>query len=218
MMPVFKNKSYGSYTVYPNEALELLEGNVDALGLHLYLLSKPQQWIPRADDIERAMGFSYKRRRAALRLLESVGLAVLNKDPLAGSSWDIYDLPRGHFCDASVESTVEERPPIVTTEDSYNNTTVTTKASEPQKPFTDFWKEYPNKKGKAMAERKWLKMSEQDREQAIRDVIVRRQCDDQWTRDKGRYIPHASTYLNQEAYQDEWQSATTGSTDVGDFF
>ena len=89
---------------------------------------------------------------------------------------------------------------------------------EVKPPFGDFWREFPNKKGKAIAERKWLKMSEQDREQAIKDVCARKHSDDQWVRDRGRYIPHASTYLNQEAYRDEWQSAATGSTDVGDFF
>ena len=73
------------------------------------------------------------------------------------------------------------------------------------KPFGDFWAVYPNKRGKANAEKRWLKMSEDDQVKAINDVINRKKKDDQWIKDNGRYIPHASTYLNAQQWQDEWQ-------------
>ena len=74
------------------------------------------------------------------------------------------------------------------------------------KPFGDFWAVYPNKRGKANAEKRWAKMTEDEKDKAISDVVNRKKSDEQWTKDGGKYIPHASTYLNGQQWQDEWQA------------
>jgi DNA-binding Lrp family transcriptional regulator len=70
--------------------------------------------------------------------------------------------------------------------------------------FADFWKAYPNKKSKMAAERKWKKISPEDRALALADVSVRSTKDKDWIKDGGKYIPHPSTYLNSGGWLDEW--------------
>lgn len=78
--------------------------------------------------------------------------------------------------------------------------------------FDEFWNEYPLKKGKAPAMKKWAKMDKNCKEAALRDVCKRKASDDQWTKDGGKYIPHCSTYLNQEQWLDEWEVNTATSS------
>lgn len=71
--------------------------------------------------------------------------------------------------------------------------------------FSDFWKVYPNKKGKNEAEKRWNK----DRLDGIADSIIGHvrlmmACDDGWQRG---YAPMGSTYLNQARWTDEPQAA-----------
>lgn len=72
--------------------------------------------------------------------------------------------------------------------------------------FDDWYAAYPTKKGKAEARKRWTKMTDADRGDALAALdSVRRQADHEGT----RYIPHASTWLNQRRWEDEpWQPAT----------
>jgi len=68
--------------------------------------------------------------------------------------------------------------------------------------FDDFWNAYPQKKGKQKALQIW-KSKKLDRiaDDIIADVQKRQQMDVQW-QDK-QFIPHGSTYLSKEVWQDE---------------
>lgn len=70
--------------------------------------------------------------------------------------------------------------------------------------FEEFWAEYPNKKGKAQAEKFW-KRDKLDAiaTQIIGDVIMRKAYDWEWMKDGGQYIPHGSTYVNGKGWLDE---------------
>jgi hypothetical protein len=48
-------------------------------------------------------------------------------------------------------------------------------------------------------------MAQNCREAALRDVRKRKKSDPQWVKDGGKYIPHCSTYINQEQWLDEWE-------------
>jgi hypothetical protein len=69
----------------------------------------------------------------------------------------------------------------------------------------DFWPEYPRKVGKPDARAQWLRIPKQD--EATRDAV----CDglDRWkaywlsTATERRFIPHPSTWLHQERWEDE---------------
>lgn len=66
--------------------------------------------------------------------------------------------------------------------------------------FGDFWAIYPNKKGKADAEKAWTrKKLDALADTIIADVKARAAQDRQWL---DGYIPHGSTYVNAEGWQD----------------
>lgn len=66
--------------------------------------------------------------------------------------------------------------------------------------FADFWNAYPNKKGKQPALKKWLRgnfdwaviQKTLEQQKRLRD----------WVKCDGKYIPHATTYLNQKRWED----------------
>jgi len=70
--------------------------------------------------------------------------------------------------------------------------------------FDLFWKAYPKKVGKDAAYKAFAKRKPD--EQLVKTMIasVRKQADtEQWKKDGGQFIPHASTWLNEGRWQDE---------------
>lgn len=71
--------------------------------------------------------------------------------------------------------------------------------------FEDFWSNYPKKVAKADA-KKWFTKNKKTITRDFVDKIVlaiqKQKSSDEWKKDKGQYIPHASTWLNQERWND----------------
>tara|TARA_Y100000310_G_C20690483_1_gene821858 strand:- start:3643 stop:4077 length:435 start_codon:yes stop_codon:yes gene_type:complete len=67
--------------------------------------------------------------------------------------------------------------------------------------FNSFWEAYPTSVGKKMAIKAWVKIGPNDelRQVIIKDV-KRRVSTGEWC--DPQYIPHGSTYLNQERWND----------------
>jgi hypothetical protein len=68
--------------------------------------------------------------------------------------------------------------------------------------FENFWSQYPRKIGKLTAKRSWEKLSQENQQKALEAIIEHRKY---WAA-KGtdwEFIPHASTWLNQERFEDE---------------
>jgi hypothetical protein len=70
--------------------------------------------------------------------------------------------------------------------------------------FADFWMAYPgNRGGRKPAEMAWTRAVRSGvAPQALMDALRLFTRSEQWQRDGGRFIPHASTWLNQERYLD----------------
>ena len=72
--------------------------------------------------------------------------------------------------------------------------------------FAEFWTEYPRKEGRTKALESWVKRG-LDSDLALRErvmaALARHRTQQQWTKDNGQFIPHASTWLNQERYLDD---------------
>lgn len=76
--------------------------------------------------------------------------------------------------------------------------------------FESFWSIYPRKEKKKTTKQKWDRLSDEDKKKAIENVMFRIKNDDSWARG---FIPHATTYINQERWDDEIaQPAQSGST------
>ena len=77
--------------------------------------------------------------------------------------------------------------------------------------FDQFWKEYPRKIAKAEARKAW-KQTEKVRpslEVVIRAIKAASQTE-QWMRGNGQFIPHASTWLRGERWDDELEVVLQG--------
>jgi hypothetical protein len=68
--------------------------------------------------------------------------------------------------------------------------------------FENFWSQYPKKVGKLTAKRSWEKLSLDNQQKALEAIVEHRKY---WAA-KGtdwEFIPHASTWLNNERFSDE---------------
>lgn len=70
--------------------------------------------------------------------------------------------------------------------------------------FSEFWAAYPKKVAKAAALKVWkrLKPSQELTDQMIA-AIQKQKSSDQWTRERGRFIPNPATWLNGGRWEDE---------------
>lgn len=76
--------------------------------------------------------------------------------------------------------------------------------------FDQFWKLYPKKKGRKDAIKAWAKLKPNDELRETLITALGSHCvSDDWTKDHGRYIPNASTWLNGERWTDELKPATS---------
>lgn len=67
--------------------------------------------------------------------------------------------------------------------------------------FDEFWSLYPNRKGKADAVKTWKRKNlDAIADKIMADVKARIADDRDW---KGGYVPHGSTYINAEGWQDD---------------
>jgi hypothetical protein len=72
--------------------------------------------------------------------------------------------------------------------------------------FEVFWAQYPNRKAKQDALKAWLKLNPDEALQAsiLKAIAQQRQGED-WVKEGGRFVPHASTWLNGKRWLDEAQ-------------
>lgn len=69
--------------------------------------------------------------------------------------------------------------------------------------FDLFWKAYPRKENKGKARAAWKKYKCDKLIDCILQAVEKYKQTEQWTKDKGRYIPMPSTWLNGERWNDE---------------
>jgi DNA-binding MarR family transcriptional regulator len=73
--------------------------------------------------------------------------------------------------------------------------------------FDTFWKEYPRKIAKPNALKAYKQLKVDDKLlKAILAGLAKWQETDQWQKDKGRFIPHPATFLNQRRWEDELEA------------
>jgi hypothetical protein len=70
--------------------------------------------------------------------------------------------------------------------------------------FDKFWKAWPRKVSRKTAETKWNKLTHDQQRAALADVEKRSRMN-AWSSNP-KLIPHATTYLNQERWDDEWEA------------
>lgn len=70
--------------------------------------------------------------------------------------------------------------------------------------FDLFWQAYPRKVGKKKARIAWTKARpDTETVQKMLDALAWQVNQPQWTKDGGAYVPHPTTWLNEERWDDE---------------
>lgn len=98
---------------------------------------------------------------------------------------------------------------------SYKNNNL--KKNNPITAFDKFWEVYPKKVGKEAARKAFAKVKVPL--ETLIAAIEKQKKSKQWTKEKGQYIPHPATWLNQGRWEDELETCSQpspGPTDYGD--
>ena len=81
-----------------------------------------------------------------------------------------------------------------------------------QEQFDSLWEAYPKKSNKKPAFKSFTKINpDDDLFKKIMDGLNRAKKSDQWKKDNGQFIPMASTWLNNERWEDEIDSQAPAS-------
>lgn len=91
--------------------------------------------------------------------------------------------------------------------------------------FEVFWKAYPKKVGKDAAYKAFTKRKPDEQlTQAMIAAVRKQTATEQWKKDNGQFIPHASTWLNEGRWQDsteigeeqDWRTTRKGVEDMAE--
>lgn len=86
-----------------------------------------------------------------------------------------------------------------------DNTPISTHTEDAR--FEEFWSLYPKKKSKEAAKAAWENLAVSDQlYAAIIQAVTLQSQSDQWTKDRGRYIPYPARWLCEHRWEDEVDS------------
>ena len=69
--------------------------------------------------------------------------------------------------------------------------------------FTAFWTAYPRHVGKGKAFAEWKRIKGRPPVEELIQAVKKQQRSEDWTKERGKYIPHPSTWLHQRRWEDE---------------
>lgn len=178
---------------------------VDNLRLMLMIEAKSEKTAIRARDKLVEAGFiSYKKGKKNSPNLYAICERHGKKHSVCDSVSDsICDSVSASVCDSHIKTKTKKNPPTPQGALSEPNGAPKSALSEADKTFAAFWGAYPRKDGKAAARKKWQSLAPDPALLAhMLQAIKTMSASEQWQADGGRYIPMASTWLNQRRWED----------------
>jgi len=219
-------KENGSTSI-ANEVLEKLISaslNGTELAICLFVIRKTYGWNKLEDEISlsqflSAIPVSKQSLCTALNNLQLVKILRLvkkgNSKLLANcwafnkdfDSWQLVRKVRLVKFSSPTSQVFHKQLVKKTRHTKYNiqNTIQNTLLSESD--FENFWKLYPNKKGKIEAQKKFLKLPKELLPKILSKLELYKKTE-QWQ--NPRYIPHGSTFVSQQLWEDEVETMNLG--------
>ena len=220
------SKNEGNFTTFPNRVLQNLR-DIEALGLYCFLLSLPNGWEFHKNHLRKHAKVGINKLNSLLAILEDHALVKTVQIRSEKGRFAHFDLqvndgtafvykeepekcaPFTENRDTDNRATVNsiyKRKSVENKEDTKeipNNNSASSEAHAPQADaFNEFWNVYPIKKNKIRAKLIWdRKCLNLCAERIINDVCHRLVNDGQWQ--EMQFIPHASTYLQNDRWHDE---------------
>jgi hypothetical protein len=214
----------GGFTTIQNETLDKIPTN-SALGVYVYLASKPEDWIIRDKDIQRRFGIGKKALETCLKTLKEVGLyeKVSIRNPNGTVKVWISNLYITPKAESEIDHNTENRhsgsihnTPYATCglnqkvdKELHTNNIMNTKErkntntssdDDEDGDFCEFWTGYPKKVGKKQSKKAWGKLSKKTRKQVIEDIAKRKE--NNWKGKHSQFIPNPASYLTNERWED----------------
>lgn len=219
------------FAIISNTVLQDTRLSMRALGLLVRLLSRPDNWETNSESLAREFDCGREQMRSVLTELRDAGYMRLVKSQdekgLWSSRWYVLESPE---CDEPSYGKPGPGNRVLGEPDAFKRTDYKepipnhqqklTKADQQEK-FDQFWKAYPKKVGKDAAKKAFdkRKFDEKSFEHVIQAIELQK-VSEQWTKDRGQYIPNPATWLNQGRFHDELEGAsspTGGLNNLGSF-
>ena len=214
------------YTQISNQVIHGIK-NGDAFLVWSYLQSKTGNWKVIKQNIKNMYGFGDVKLKQIFSYLNRCGLiryvqpkcakgtfAPVRIDVLSGANFDktqayIEDAPVGQKTAPAVNRTNGNNELLnkdITKERKEHNNNISSATEVAHTPsedsFDEFWKIYPIKKNKIRAKKIWERKKCSTIVTLIcKDILNRLANEAQWQ--DIEFIPHASTYLNNERWNDD---------------
>lgn len=188
---------------------------LQALASHLNDMGGPM--FPSQERLAKLCSLSERSVITHLQIAEDEGWIVANKRELKGSKWAANEyaarFPDGvntvhPVTDSGVKDVhlrgegdspdgVKE---VHTNSPFEHSNEPSIKEARLESEFKVFWETYPNKVGKPKALTVWNRLKPDL--DTVMAGLNRWKVSDQWTKDGGRYIPHPTTWLSREGWND----------------
>jgi hypothetical protein len=223
--PVYEEQNifneYGSdnFTIVANELIRNPNLSAKAKGILIYLLSRPNDWQVYETEIATHFDEGVTSIRSGLKELETKGYMVRQQVREGGrfgkNEWKVYSSPEHKKALQSNTSTVLRFPeygkpvhgkPVYGKPDTTNTDSTKTERKNTKYicSFDSFYEKYPNKVGRKKAQHIYERIcTSKEKEDLLRESLSK--YINKWSVEKTerQYIPHPSTWLNQERWEDE---------------
>ena len=157
---------------------------------------------------------SYQRLRGLMDKLISADMIKLKTKTNRFSLYEIVNYAKFNSQQTNTEQGLQgnDNTPVTTQQQPSNIPVTTTKKDKKEKndkkkdilsKFDAFWFQYPKKVAKQDAVKAWNKIQEEDIQSLMDGLMVAKCCND-WTKENGKYIPNAATWLNGRRWEDEY--------------
>lgn len=212
----FKNNIKANFTAVPNFVSNDQRLSWKAKGIFLYLASKPNDWQFYMNEIKKNATDGKTSLQTGIKELEELGYLIRKKSVDGNNQfngWDwILTIPDNQEIrlsgSPSVRQSDSRKTPSHTKTDSTNKE-LTKKESKSVYAFDGFWDDYDDKKERSECEKKWNKLSEDDKE-LIKEFIPIYQAHEP---DK-QYRKNPLTFLNSEIWKDDWEAYPPKENDM----
>lgn len=169
---------------------------------------KPGQFIFGRHRAAEDTNLSEQSIRTCLNFLKDEGTITIESTTrfsiITLTNWETYQGPENESNQPINQPLTNEQPAANHKQEGKKVKKKTKSPVQNDANFDAFWSYYPKKVGKQAARKAFDKIAPDDDmlSKIVAAVIVQSSCR-QWTKDGGEFIPHASTWLNQERWGDE---------------
>ena len=203
---IYRGKHTSNFTTVPNGLVNDLRLSADEVGVALYLLSKPPEWIVVMGDLRKRFNCGRDKIRRILNGLEKAGylvrVVIRQEGQFAKVDFEVFDVPQTENPSPETEkpSPVNPSPenPTLSKERKIQNTDSTKTADGG---FDELWGIVPRRVGKGAARTAYHRALKKTDHETIMAGMGRYK--QEVAAADPKFICHPARWLNSERWSDE---------------